>query len=357
MTANDRMLVFVGSYAEAASDGIYVYELNEGKGELTLLDKVDGNKNPTFLNVDQAGNLLYAISETAAEDGTKTSDAAAYTIDPATGKLTEASRAYALNGPACHIQRSANNKYLTLTSYHKGSISLVELAAGGKVGSVLDIQQHVGQGDYSGVAPHLHSSFYSPDQRFLLACDLGLDLIRTYRIDEAEGKLVPVSDARVEKGAGPRHLTFHPSGKFAYVINELNSTVTAFHYDAEHGTLETLEAVPTLPAEWTGANGCAEITISADGRFLYGSNRGHDSIVVYAVDPESGKLTTVQHVSTEGQHPRHFSIVPGGKHVIAANRDTNNLTLFTVDQKTGKLTYTGHSVEVSKPVCVWAVRF
>lgn len=352
---NQRMLVFVGSYAEESSDGVYVYEFDETNGELTRLDQVAGLKNPTFLNVDTAQRRLYAISESAAADGTKLSDAVSFHILPEEGKLVETSRANALNGPSCHIQRSSDNHYLTLASYHKGSVSLVDLKEDGTVGQVLDIREHKGQ--QPDQISHVHSSFYSPDQRFLFVCDLGLDTIFTYRIDGEEGKLVLQGEAKVQEGAGPRHLVFHPNGKFAYVINELHSTVTAFRYAADKGVLSEIETVSTLPADTNVENGCAEITMSEDGRFLYGSNRGHDSIVVYEVDPETGKLDTVQHVSTEGKHPRHFSIVPGGRYVLTVNRDTNNLVVFTRDSETGKLSYTGKSVEISKPVCVWADRF
>lgn len=350
-----RMLVFVGSYAEASADGVYVYEFDEKTGELVRLDQVSGLKNPTFLNVDTPQRRLYAISETASEDGSKRSDAVSFDILPAEGKLAETSRADALNGPSCHIQRRGDNRYLTLASYHKGSVSLVGLNSDGTVGKVLDIQEH--QGQTPERKSHVHSSFYSPDQRFLFVCDLGLDTIFTYRIDEAENKLVPQGEAKVKEGAGPRHLVFHPNGRFAYVINELQSTVTAFQYDAEQGVLTEIETVSTLPAGTQVENGCAEITMSEDGRFLYGSNRGHDSLVVYAVNPESGKLEAIQFASAEGEHPRHFSIVPGGQYVLVVNRDTNNLAVFTRDAESGKLSYTGKSYEISKPVCVWADRF
>ena len=355
MADQQRMLVFVGSYAEESADGVYVYAFDETNGELTRLDQLSGFKNPTFLNLDTPRRRLYAISETAAADGSKLSDAVSFEIDPEAGKLKETSRANALNGPSCHIQRSADNRYLTLASYHKGSISLVELKEDGTVGQVLDIRNH--EGSKPEQKSHVHSSFYSPDQRFLFVCDLGLDTIFTYQIDREQGKLVPTSEAKVKEGAGPRHLVFHPNGKFAYVINELQSTVTAFRYNADQGTLTEIETVSTLPEGVNVENGCAEITISEDGRHLYGSNRGHDSIVVYAVDDENGKLQAVQHASAEGKHPRHFSIVPGGRYVLVANRDTNNLAVFTRDETSGKLAFTGKSVEISKPVCVWADRF
>ena len=353
-----RMLVFVGSYAEASDNGVYVYEFDEHLGELKQLDQAAGLKNPTFLHVDDSHHLLYAIAERIDDNGAKVSDVVTYLVDPVEGKLTVSGREYALNGPACHIQRSRDDRYLTLTSYHNGTISLVKLTGEGQVDRLLDIQQHEGKSVHPNQdRPHPHSSFFSPDGRYLFVCDLGIDRIRSYEIDRSAGKLIPHSETVLHPGAGPRHMTFHPNGRLAYVINELDSTVTAYTYDADKGTLAEVETVSTLPEHVTCDNSCAEIAISANGKFLYGSNRGHDSIVVYAVDGDTGKLTVVDHVPVEGAHPRHFSILPGGQYLIAANRDTNNLVVFKIDQATGKLDFTGHTVEVSKPVCVWGYRF
>jgi len=353
----ERTLVVVGSYAEAADAGVYLYEFDEAKEELKLLDQKSGYKNPTFLHLDVPRRIVYALAETAAADGSKASDAVSLTLDAVSGKLTEANRAPAANGPTCHIQKSADNRYLTLTSYHNGLVSLVALEDDGRIGSLLDERKHEGKGTHPERQdrPHPHSSFYSPDGKYLFVCDLGLDRIRAYTVEG--GKLQVHGDTELHPGAGPRHLAFHPNGAFAFVINEVDSTITSFRYDAETGSLHKVEHVPTLPAGYEGENTCAEIAVSGDGRFLYGSNRGHDSIVVYEIDPDSGKLAYIEHVSVQGKHPRHFSILPGGRHLIAANRDTNNLALFRIDAATGKLTYTGHSVSVSKPVCVWAGRF
>lgn len=356
-TTNERLLVFVGSYAEADGSGIYSYEFDEQDGTLKLLDQVSGYKNPTFLRLDAEQRRLYALAEMTTAEGSKASDAALLTIDPATGSLSETSRSLAATGPTCHIQLSPDEKLLTLTSYHNGTVSLVRVDEDGGIGAILDEQQHVGRGadPERQDKPHPHSSFYSPDGRYLFVSDLGLDRIIAYKIEN--DKLVRHGETALHPGAGPRHLTFHPNGRFAYVINEVDSSVTAFGYDAEAGALHAFQTLSTLPEGFEGENTTAEIAISADGRFLYGSNRGHDSIVVYAVDGESGKLSVVEHASVEGKHPRHFSIVPGGRFLIAANRDTNNLAVFKIDQETGKLSYTGHSAAVSKPVCVWSARF
>lgn len=224
----------------------------------------------------------------------------------------------------------------------------------GSVGPVLDVAQHIGSGTGTEpqIKPHPHSSFYSPDGRFLFVQDLGLDVIVTYTVDAEAGKLVKHNETELQAGAGPRHFVFHPGGQYAYVINELDSTVTAFGYDAKGGILSKIETVSTLPDDYAGENGCAEIAISRDGRFLYGSNRGHDSIVVYHVAQDTGSLRAVQHISTEGGHPRHFALTPKGDYAIVANRDGNNLVSYKVDAQNGTLSLTGHSAETSKPVCV-----
>lgn len=359
MPDTKRLLLFVGSYAEASGDGVYVYDVDPQSGALTRLSAVGGLTNPTFLNVDPARRVLYtftAVPDEGQGGGATVCDAVAYTIDVTAGRLTELNRARALNGPACHIQRRSDGRYLTLASYHAGSVSLVALGEGGRVGRLLDVQSHAGRNPHRRPGedvPHVHSSFYSPDERFLFVCDLGLDVVRRYRVDEAGATPCPDGDTPLPPGAGPRHMVFHPNGKFAYVIAELSSSITAFAYVAEEGTLHALETISTLPTGVDVANACAEIALSTDGRFLYGSNRGHDSIVVYAIASDTGKLRVVQHVPVGGKHPRHFSLLPCGDFLVVANRDTNNMNVFRVDKQEGTLTFTGHSAELSKPVCVW----
>jgi 6-phosphogluconolactonase len=352
-----RLLVFAGSYSEAEESGVYVYAFDEETGQLTLLNEYAGLKNPTFVQVDAEHNRLYAISETTTEDGRKVGEAAAFAIDGAAGKLALLNRAVTVDSTTCHIQLDASKRFATVTSYHGGMIGLHAITADGLIGEKLDVAQHTGSSVHPERQdrPHPHSSFYSPDGRYLLVQDLGLDKIVTYKVDKEAGKLIVVAEAALHPGAGPRHLTFHPNGSYAYVINEVDSTVTAFAYDAQSGQLSTIQTVSTLPEGFEGDNSCAEITISNDGKYVYGSNRGHDSIVVYAVDEQSGKLTSIQHISVQGGHPRHFALTPSGRYLLAANRDTNNIATFVVDQASGELTFTGNNVSVSKPVCVQPV--
>ncbi|MGO4108778.1 lactonase family protein [Paenibacillus sp. YAF4_2] len=351
---NEKLTVFIGSYAEASASGVYRYEFDTTEGTLTLLDQAAGLKNPTFLNVDVANRRLYAIAEGVDAEGAKVGDGVAFSIEGS--ELAELNRKLAITAPSCHIQRDADSEFVLLCSYHGGRISLVSLTENGEIGELLDIQQHEGTGPHPNQnQPHPHSTNFSPDGKYIFVPDLGIDRIVAYTLDKENRKLVRHGETVVHPGAGPRHMTFHPNGQFAFVINELDSTIIAYRYDSEKGALEALQTVSTLPEGYTEANGCAEIAISEDGRFLYGSNRGHDSLVVFAVDGDSGQLTLVGHVSTEGKHPRHFALVPGGQFAITVNKDTNNAAVFRIAES-GMPVYTGYSIEIAGPVCVIPVQ-
>ncbi|WP_151734723.1 lactonase family protein ['Paenibacillus yunnanensis' Narsing Rao et al. 2020] len=357
---HQKQLLFVGSYAAASDNGVQVYEFDGAAGgTLTLKDSVTGIINPTFLHVDIPGRKLHAIGERLNEAGGKEAEVVTYAIDPATGTLNELKRTAAMPATedrkqttACHINQDSGNEYMIVCSYHGGMAGLFAMDEDGLPARLTDTAVHTGE-----AKPHLHSAIFSPDGRFVFLSDLGLDLIRTYKIDKDRQRLEAVRDTTLHQGAGPRHFLFHPDGRKAYVINELDSTVTSFRYDSETGELKTLATVSTLPEGYSGDNSCAEIAISEDGRFLYGSNRGHDSIVVYAVGPEAEELTPVEYVATRGGHPRHFALLPGGDFLVAANRDGNNLVVFSVDRESGRLTFTGNTAETGKPVCVKPVIF
>ncbi|SMF82340.1 6-phosphogluconolactonase [Paenibacillus uliginis N3/975] len=346
-----RTLVFTGSYAETGENGICVYSFDQDSGELQLLDQSSGIKNPTFLNVDTVTNRLYAIGEVS-ENGGKVGEVVTFDIDPSSGRLNQLSHIHGSSSSTCHIQRDLEDKYLIVSSYHGGRVSLLSLDDNGVADSLLDEQYHEGHRTDAEQQPRAHSAFFSPDGKYIFVQDLGLDKIIAYQINKTDNKLEFHGETQLTPGSGPRHLAFHTSGKYAYVINELNSTVTAFRYVSEEGRLETIQTISTLPADFTGESYCAEIAVSEDGRTVYGSNRGHDSIVVFSVDASSGELSPIQYISTEGGHPRHFSLMPEGKFMIVANRDGNNLVLFTVDPENGTLQFTGKTIEQSKPVCV-----
>lgn len=346
-----RTLVFTGSYAEANENGICVYSFDQNSGELQLLDQSSGIKNPTFLNVDPVTNRLYAIGEVS-QNGGKTGEVVTFDINPYTGTLNQLNRIHGSSSSTCHIQRDPDDKHLILSSYHGGRVSLISLDDSGVADKLLDEQYHEGYRTNADQQPRAHSAFFSPDDKYIFVQDLGLDKIIAYQINKSDNKLEFHGETQLALGSGPRHLAFHPSGKFAYVINELNSTVTVFRYVPEEGRLELLQTISTLPVDFEGESYCAEIAVSEDGRTVYGSNRGHDSIVVFTVDASSGELSPVQYISTEGGHPRHFSLLPGGNFMIVANRDGNNLVLFKVDAESGTLQFTGKTTEQSKPVCV-----
>lgn len=355
---SENMLVFIGSYAESANDGVYVYRMDTATGALKELDRVPGLQNPTFLSLDAEKKRLYAIAERLVE-GKRQGAAVTYQIDPTRGKLLELNRVDTVDTPTCHIQRDAEDQFIVTVSYSGGKVGLNGIGEDAAIGKLLDMKQHEGNSVHPQrqEKPHPHSAFFSPDNRFVFIPDLGLDRIVAYRLNTEEGKLEFHGDTALHPGAGPRHMAFHPSGAYAYVINELDSTVTSFRYDAAAGTLQTLEVVSTLPDGYEGESYCAEVQVSPDGAYLYGSNRGHDSIVVYAIDRVTGMLTAVEFAPTRGGHPRHFSLSPNGRFLIAANRDSDNIVVFRVDPDTGKLEYTGNTVQTSKPVCVKMASF
>ena len=278
-------------------------------------------------------------------------EAVSFSIDADNGKLTELNRKQTVQATTCHIQRDDSAEYVTVTSYHGGMVGLVSLNEDGLIGDMVDVQQHAGSSVHPNQdRPHPHSSFYSKDWQYLFVQDLGLDLIIVYRV--AEGKLIKHHETVLPPGSGPRHLVVHPSLAAAYVINELNSTISVLDYDSRAGTLTVRRTLSTLPADFKGDNGCAEIAISRDGRFLYGSNRGNDSIAVFAVDSATGDIAPIQHISTEGGHPRHFALTPNGRHMLVANRDNNHVVIFRVDSDNGMLSYSGKQASFRKPVCV-----
>ncbi|MEK4007355.1 lactonase family protein [Paenibacillus sp. FSL H3-0333] len=366
MKDKTKLLLFTGSYATAEESGIQVFAFDGGAGGiLERLDTAEGLTNPTFVSVDPSGRKLYAIGEKPNGTGGKEGEVITFAIDPETGKLTELQRIQTMpsegtgQSTTCNINRDARNEHLVVCSYHGGSVGLLKLDQDGLPVALTDIAQHTGHGATPGQdRPHPHSAIFSPDGRYLFVSDLGLDLIRSYRIDTEAGTFEAIGDTPLHAGAGPRHFVFHPDGKSAYVINELDSTVTSFLYDAAAGTLKTAATVSTLPDGYgAGQNSCAEISFSKDGKYLYGSNRGHDSIVQYAVNPQTAGLTLVEHVSTRGGHPRHFTVTPDGAYLIVANRDGNNLVVFSLDEGSGRLSFTGNTAELSKPVCVMPAVF
>ncbi|NEW04944.1 lactonase family protein [Paenibacillus sp. SYP-B3998] len=353
MENKKKILAFIGSYAESNQPGLYVGSYEESNGSLTVIDEVDGLQNPTFLEVNSDNLKVYALTEGIGSEGQRCGAAAAFEIDPASGKLSLLNKENTVPATTCHITLDHTNQCILVASYHGGMIGLSPLLEDGRVGAITDIQWHKGSSILPDQdRPHAHFVFIDRQNRFVGVCDLGLDRILLYKLDLAAHRLLPHGEVQVAPGSGPRHFAFHPSFAYGYVINELNSTITAFSYDEELGVLTEIQSLSTLPDDFEGENACADIHISPDGNFLYGSNRGHDSIVVYAIDRVTGRLSIVEFAPTLGGHPRNFALSPDGQFMLVANRDANNIVTFKRDESTGKLLPTGSVLSVSKPVCI-----
>jgi 6-phosphogluconolactonase len=354
MENKDKMtktLAFIGSYADAKDSGLYVCSYDEDSGSIELMEQAAGLQNPTFLDVNAETLKLYAITEGVDINNQRCGAAAAYTIDPSNGTLTLLNTENTVSAPTCHITLDHSGKMVIVSSYHGGMIGLSPLLEDGQIGATADIQLHKSS-SVPPVQARAHSVFIDRLNRYAVACDLGLDRLFIYKLEAEQNRVIPHREVQVAAGSGPRHFAFHPTLAYGYVIHELNATVTAFSYDEEKGELAEIQVISTLPDSYKGENGCADIHISPDGQFLYGSNRGHDSIVVYAVDQTTGKLTVVEYVSTQGGHPRNFAVSPDGRFLLVANRDGNNIVTFTRNEHTGKLLPTGSELHISKPVCI-----
>ena len=349
-------LVYIGTYTRGRSEGIYVYRMDGSSGALERAADAVRIDNPSFVAIDPQRRHLYAVSESSELADTPIGAVSAFSIDSKTGALAYLGRQSTGGEVPCHLTVDATGRSLLVANYGSGSVCVFPIQDGGGLGEMTDFVQHQGSSVDPGrqTGPHAHSVTLDAANRFVFAADLGLDKVLVYKLDATRGKLTP-NDApwvRVKAGAGPRHFDFHPSGVFAYVINELDSTLTAFAYDRVAGTLAKIETVSTLPDGFTGQSTCADVHVSPSGRFLYGSNRGHDSIVVFAIDGDTGRLDYVGHEPTQGKTPRNFAIDPTGTFLLAANQDSDTVVTFRIDERTGLLEPTGHVAEVPMPVCL-----
>lgn len=355
-TAKGEYLVYIGTYTGPKSKGIYAYQFNVATGQLTAFGLAAEIANPSFLAVHPNRRFLYAVSEVANYEGQNSGAVSAFGIDPRTGKLTFLNEVSSRGGDPCYVVVDKTGKSLLVANYGGGSVAALPVLGDGRLGEASAFVQHAGSSvnPERQQGPHAHSINLSPDNRFAIAADLGLDQLLVYRFDPTKGSLAANNPAftKVNPGAGPRHFAFHPGGRFAYVINEMQSTVSAFSYDAAGGVLRELQTIATLPKGFTGDNTTAKVQVHPTGKFLYGSNRGHDSIAVFAIDAARGTLTPIEHVSTQGKTPRNFGIDPTGSYLLAANQDSDNIAVFRIDPKTGRLTPTGLVLKVPSPVCV-----
>lgn len=350
---SNELFLYVGTYTRGKSEGIYVYRMNPDSGELRHAATVKGVSNPSFLAIDPKRRFLYAANESGEFAGRQGGGVTAYAIDRKTGDLRKLNERHSPGVP-CHVSVHPSGKFVLAANYGGGNVVIYPVSAGGALGEASDVAQHAGKGvdPKRQDGPHAHCVMLDAAGRFAFAPDLGIDKVMVYRVDVKNGKLVPNGFAATKAGAGPRHFDFHPSGEFAYVINELDSTLTAFAYDKAKGALTELQTVSTLPPDFIGTNSCADIHVHPSGKFVYGSNRGHDSVVAFAIDQSAGKLNLIAHESTRGKWPRNFAIDPAGAFLLVANQNTENVVAFRIDQQTGKLTATGQTSEIPSPVCL-----
>jgi 6-phosphogluconolactonase len=354
--AAGKTRVYVGTYSSASRDGIFLLNLDLGTGELTKVGATSGVENPSFLAIHPNRKFLYAVCEVNEVDGKKGGGVSALAIDPKTGGLTLLNQQSSVGSGPCHLVVDKAGKNVLVANYGGGSCCVLPIGGDGKVGEASSFVQHKGTSVDKGrqEAPHAHSINLDAANHFAFCADLGLDQVLVYRFDAAKGLITPNDPpfAAVAPGSGPRHFALHPNGKFAYVINEMKLTVTAFAYDAQKGVLKELQTISTVPAGIkTEGFSTAEVQVHPSGKFLYGSNRGHDSIAIFSIDQATGKLTSLGQEPTGGKTPRNFGIDPSGAYLLAENQDSGSIVVLAIDPSSGKLKPTGHTIEVPSPVC------
>lgn len=361
-------LIYVGTYTEplrfgtgqvleGQGKGIYCFRFDPTGNRLELQHIRTGVRNPSFLTFDEGRQHLYCVNEFKEYEGKPSGSVSAFSIDPGTGELTYLNTRPSHGTDPCHIVVDRSAKFVLVANFASGSVSVLAIRPDGSLGEETDFRQHRGSSvdPKRQAGPHAHNVAFDATGRIAYVSDLGLDAVVIYRFDAETGKLMPADAApyKAKPGSGPRQLVLHPMGKYAYVINELDSTMTAVTVDAETGALAAMQTLSTLPAGgFDGVTSGAEVQITPDGKFLYGSNRGHNSIVIYAIDPATGRLTLVGHESTQGRIPRHFEVDPTGRYLIVANQDTDNLVMFYIDPATGRLHTKGITAQAGTPICV-----
>lgn len=351
-----EFIAYIGTYTRANSKGIYAYRFDAATGKATSIGLVAETSNPSFLAIHPNRRFLYAVNENDTFEGQRAGSVSAFSIDAATGQLKLINQV-STGGPGpCHVALDKSGKWLFVANYGGGSVAAFPVHEDGSLGKAAPFVQHKGSSVNAQrqSSPHAHSANLSPDNRFVLMADLGLDQVLAYRLDRTTG-MASTADSvtKIEPGSGPRHMVFHPKGKFAYVCNEITATVTALAYDPAKGGMKELQTISMLPKDFTGGKGAAEIAVHPSGKFLYASNRGAaDSIAVFSIDAAKGTLTAIDYVPTQGKTPRNFAIDPTGAYLLAANQESANVVIFRIDQKTGKLTPSGDKLDVPFPVCV-----
>ena len=354
--ASRELLVYVGTYTSGKSVGIYLYRLDLGDGSLKHAGTTAGVSNPSYITVDRARRRLYAVNEVEEFEGSPGGAVSAFEMEPTSGALRLLNRRRTMGGAPCYVSAADSGRFVLVANYVGGNVAVLPVSEDGSLGDAVDVVQFKGSGPNRErqEAPHAHCVLLDRANEHAYACDLGTDKVMAYRFDRRTGRLTPNEQPSVslKPGAGPRHMTFHPNGRVAYVLNELDATVTAFKLDPARGTLKELETVATLPANFKVPNTSADIHVAPGGKFLYCSNRGHDSLAAFRIDPGTGRLTLVGHTPTGGKTPRNFAVDPTGAFLLAANQNSDTVVTFRIDPQTGALRATGHKAEVPSPVCL-----
>ena len=348
--------LYVGTYNEKSKPGIFVFHFNRTDYSLKLIQSVGGMDSPSFLTIHPNGQFIYSVNRNTVISGKRWGSVSAYSIDRKSGILIHLNDQPTFGSESCHISIDSKGRLAFISNYSTGNVVVFPIVYDGKLGTITDAHQHTGKSiDMNRQkGPHAHCAMLSPDDRYLYVADLGIDKIKTYEIDYQIGKLLPIpeSDGIMNPGAGPRHITFHQSGRFAYVIEELASSISVFYRNKNTGSLQMIQHIPTIPQDFTDTNYCADIHIDPSGQFLYGSNRGHDSLAIFKINQENGTLENIDYQSVYGKWPRNFLIDPKGEFVFVVNQNSDNLVIFKLNNKNGKLEKISDNTIIPKPVCV-----
>lgn len=350
---SEKEIFYLGTFSD---DGLFVLEFDRESRSFSEVERQSDPPSQGFQAIHPDGDVLYSIAREGLSEADEQGSVIAYQIDPETGALSQLNRQSSMGAGPAHVSVDPHGRFLYVSNYSAGNLASYPLSKDGRIGEAADVVHHEGSSinERRQQAPYVHAANPSADGRFLYVSDLGTDKIMIYAVDEETGELSPAETpwAEVNPGSGPRHFTFHPSQAYAYSVDELSSTVTAFRVDSETGVLDNIQRIGMLPESFEEDSWAADIHISPNGRFLYATNRGHDSLAIYSVDPDTGLLELIGHEPTRGGHPRNFAIDQYGEFLFMTNRDDNNLVLFEMDQETGLLNYTGVEVEIPLAVCV-----
>jgi 6-phosphogluconolactonase len=352
--ADDR-LIFVSAFAAGEEGAIHAYRLDVESGRLMPVHRNGDVEHPFFLALSPDSKFLYSIHSPGSFGGDADEQIAAYRIDADSGRLKLLNRQSSRGTASCYLDVDETGRAIVVANYSSGSVASLPLADDGSLGEPVSFIQHEGSSvdPARQQEPHAHCFVISPDNRFALAADLGLDQVLVYRLDPKTAKLTPHDPpfVRTPLAAGPRHLTFHPNGRHVYVIDELANSITVFDYETEAGRLKVQQTISTVPDDFDGTSHCADLKITPDGKFLYGTNRGHDSIAAYRID-DDGRLSLLEIHPSLGKGPQNLAITPGGELLICANMAGSNIALFRIDAQTGSLTSAGKPIEQTSPSCI-----